>query len=110
VHIKFNPEWSLSPAAFAAVDPGCFLRFQKDLTNPIDFSRFFCQDNTGLDSRQLLRASRKGETYTFRFRASALGVRRSFRFNAYLQDGRDVYDPAPSGRGSFVYRLTSASR
>jgi len=109
VNVEFYPEWSLSQAA-AGEDYGCFLRFERDLTNPIDFNRFFCQDDTGLNGRPLLGASRKGEAYTFRFRAAALDIRRSVRFDAFLQDGYDTYDPAPNGGGRYLYRLTSASR
>ena len=74
-----------------------------------EVSHWAVDDTLSAARSKLSSASRRGDRYTFRFRAAAVGVKRAFGFEAHI-DGRfmpDVADWAPADHeGWFTYRLT----
>ena len=87
------------------------LLFWRGMTSKADIEAWRWAPNGNLTDAvpKIASASRRGDEYTFRFRAAAFGVNRAFGFEAHIL-GRalgEVTDWAPDdSQGWFTYRLT----
>jgi hypothetical protein len=89
------------------------LGFHRNTNTRADIDQFWpiaADDSIGDDvSWKILSVWHHGDSFTFRFRAAAVGVKRAFQFEAHLNGiyMSDVVDTAPNyPQDWFTYRLT----